>query len=199
MHKKVDKFNEILIETMRNMNFYQLRRQRYWDVPFVINPHYQLLLKQIIAEWGLLRQENPQLRDQLLRAKADLENFRKRAKKEREEIINRANETIMVDLLNILDNFERGLKPGGELEGVAKSLFHGIEMNYGELIKALSKHGLAKIETEEKSFDPYYHEAVATEYNPDIPENRITAILRPGYVYKGKVLRPAMVKVNRKD
>ncbi|MCX7765900.1 MAG: nucleotide exchange factor GrpE, partial [Candidatus Sumerlaeia bacterium] len=187
-----NKFAELTIMLMKPLNSYCLRRQRYWDTPFAVQPQYLLPLQQLLSECNLVRQENQLLREHLLRAKADLENFRKRARKEREEIIERANELLMMDLLNVLDNCERGFKAGNEIEGPAKDILHGIKLSFDELFRVLGKYGLSQIEIENnKSFDPYYHEAVAIEHNKKLPDNQITEVVRTGYIYKGKVIRPA--------
>lgn len=200
MRRRINnKFAELGIMLTKSLNSYCLRRQRYWDIPFAIQPQYLLPLKKILAECDVVRQENQLLREHLLRAKADLENFRKRAKKEREEIIERANESLMIDLLNVLDNCERGFKASNEIEGPAKDILHGIKLSFDELFRILAKYGLSKIEAEDKQFDPYYHEAVAIEHNKKLQDNQITEVVRTGYIYKGKVIRPALVKVNKDD
>ncbi len=135
----------------------------------------------------------------MLRAKADLENYRKRAQRDRQQIIKRANEALVLDLLNVLDNFERGLASANGLEGQAKHFHDGIEMTYHDLLRVLSEYGLERIDARGEQFDPYYHEAVSTEHNPDLPDNEITEVMREGYNYQGKVIRPSMVKVNKKS
>ena len=131
--------------------------------------------------------------------KADLENIRKRHQKERQEIMLRANELLFLNILNVLDNFDRGLKTATELEGNVRTFAEGIEMTYHELGRVLKEHGLDVIDAKGKPFDPRYHEAVGTEHIKEIPDNQVLDVLRAGYTFHGKVIRPAMVTVNKKD
>lgn len=199
MNKKDNDLNRLFVELMNDTNYYRLRRQRYWDVQLPVKPQYIPAIKQILIENQLLKQEIMTLQDKLLRTKSDFENFRKRTQKERAELIERANESLMQQILNVLDNFERGLKSAHNLDEIGKNFFDGILMSYNELLKVLSENGLQKIEAEGKTFDPYYHEAVGTEHHKELADNQIISVMRDGYIYKGKVIRPAMVVVNKKE
>ncbi|MCD6384901.1 nucleotide exchange factor GrpE [Candidatus Sumerlaeota bacterium] len=199
MSRRRTDLNELLVELFQDTNYYRLRRQRYWDVPSAIKPQYIIALRRILTENQLLKQEIAMLQDKIVRTKADFENFRKRTQKERVELIQRANEALMSHLLNVLDNFERGLKSAHNLDEAGKNFFDGISMSYNELLRVLSENGLQKIDAEGKTFDPYYHEAVGTEHHKELPENQIVSVIRDGYIFKGKVIRPAMVVVNKKD
>lgn len=136
----------------------------------------------------------------LRRVQADFENYRKRVIKEQTALVERANEGLVEKLLPVLDSFEAALaslpagddgSSGEDLDKVRK----GIELLYAELLGVLEKSGLTRIEADGKPFDPNVHEAVMQEDGDGEPI--VVDTLRTGYTYKGKVLRPAMVKVAR--
>jgi molecular chaperone GrpE len=131
-------------------------------------------------------------RQQLLRLRADFENFRRRTHQEREEWFRQAAEDVVRALLPVLDNFERALaQPGERLE----DFLTGIRMIHRQLEEILVQQGLERIPGAGKEFDPHIHEAVARTETGEVPENTVVEELRAGYYFKGKVLRPAMVKV----
>jgi molecular chaperone GrpE len=132
----------------------------------------------------------------LRRVQADFENYRKRMIKEQTTLVERASEGLVEKLLPVLDSFEAALTsvPVDAGEDVAK-LRKGIELLYAELLGVLEKSGLARIEADGKPFDPNEHEAVMQEDGDGDPV--VAGTLRTGYTYKGKVLRPSMVKVAR--
>ncbi len=137
------------------------------------------------------------LKKRLLRTRADLDNFRKRTTRDRQELVKFANETLLATLLPVLDNFSHALKAADTTTDFA-SLKKGIKLIHQQMLKILQESGLVKIDASHQPFDPHFHEAMATNYMEDIPENRILEILRDGYTLKGRVLRPAMVRVNKK-
>ena len=121
--------------------------------------------------------------DQLRRLQADFENYRKRVLKQQEETAERATEGLVADLLPVLDACDAAAQHGDDAAGpIAKAL-----------AEVLEKQGLVKLAPEGETFDPNHHEAVAHE--PGDGESVVTEVLRPGYVWKGRVLRPAMVRV----
>jgi len=138
------------------------------------------------------------LNDRLLRAHADLDNFRKRTTRERQELIKFANESLISYLLPVLDNFTHAGMMNGKIEDV-ETYQKGIDMIFQQMLKVLYESGLEKIEALNMPFDPTIHEAVSTDYSDDIPENQILQVLRDGYKLKGRLLRPALVRVNRKS
>ena len=121
--------------------------------------------------------------DQLRRLQADFENYRKRVLKQQEATAERATEGLVADLLPVLDACDAAAQHGDDAAGpIAKAL-----------AEVLEKQGLVKLAPEGETFDPNHHEAVAHE--PGDGESVVTEVLRPGYVWKGRVLRPAMVRV----
>ncbi len=140
---------------------------------------------------------NKQMKDaqeEALRAKADLINYRKRKDEEVEKLLKFANEGIVLEILPTLDNFERALK----VESTDQKLLDGMKMVYTSLINALNKYGVKEIESLGKKFDANLHHAVITECDEKADEDAILEVLQKGYTLKDKVIRPAMVKVNKK-
>lgn len=129
---------------------------------------------------------------QLLRLQADFDNFRRRTRQEREEWFRQAAEGVVAELLPVLDNFERALgHPGDRLD----DFLAGVRMIHRQLEDILAGQGLERIPGMGREFDPNIHEAVARVATEESAENTVVEELRPGYYFKGKVLRPAMVKV----
>jgi molecular chaperone GrpE len=144
------------------------------------------------SEIQKLIKEKEELVSRLQRLQADFENFRKRSTKEKVDIINSANVELITVLLPVLDNFQRAL------EGAEDSKFvEGIKMIYKQFKDILEKEGLQEIDCLDKPFDPNLHEGIMQVEEPDKPENTVVEVLQKGYTFKDKVIRPAMVKVNK--
>ena len=131
--------------------------------------------------------------DRYKRLYADFDNFRRRSRQEKEELSNVVAQNLILELLPVLDNFERALSSLSEEE--AAGLGSGVSMIYRQLFGALEKAGLSVVEAEGKEFDPQYHEAVLRVEDADQAEGTIVQELQKGYSVKGKVIRPSMVKV----
>jgi molecular chaperone GrpE len=148
--------------------------------------------EQAVDETEKLKAEIEEKKNQYLRLQADFENFRRRTRQEKEELGNVVTQTILKDMLPLLDNFERALAyDNKDSEGFHK----GVEMIYNQFAEALKKNGLEYIETEGKKFDPNFHQAVMRVQNPDLEDETIAAELQKGYIVKGRVVRPSMVQV----
>jgi molecular chaperone GrpE len=143
------------------------------------------------AERDGARAERDEIRDLLLRRQAEFENFRKRTEKERSDYLQYAAMDMVRDLLPILDDFERALK----IEGAAPEYARGIEMIYNRMYETLKKMGLEPIASDGKTFDPNLHQAVERVETKDSPDGTILSEFQRGYLFKGKLLRPTMVKV----
>lgn len=137
--------------------------------------------------------ERDELRETLQRVQAEFENFRKRTMRDQTAQLDRATERLVDDLLPVLDSFELAVLsiPEGDLDDAAAKLRKGVELVYAELLGVLEKGGLERIEAHGRAFDPEEHEAVMREGDGDV----VTEVMRTGYRLKGRVLRPAMVKV----
>ena len=140
--------------------------------------------------------EVSELKEQVLRQKAEFDNFRKRSRREMDDFRKFAVENIMFDLLEVCDNFERALVSFRKAEDV-KSVVDGVDMVFKQLISILGKEGLKKIECEGKEFDPNLHEATHHVETAEHPDNVVLEVCRPGYEFNSKVIRPAMVTVSR--
>jgi molecular chaperone GrpE len=140
------------------------------------------------------RKEKDEIYERLLRKHADFENFRKRADKEKREFQSYALSEFMLELLSILDNFERALAHSDEQSG--PEYRKGVELIYRQFRDLMEKKGLKAIDTIGQPFDPNFHEAILREEKNDLPENTILAEMQKGYFFRDKLLRPAMVKVS---
>lgn len=129
---------------------------------------------------------------QMLRLRADFDNFRRRSAKEREELAAVVTQGILTDMLPLLDNFERALlAEGSDLD----SFRAGVSMIYKQMTEALAKNGLEVIDTKDKKFDPNFHQAVMRVQDPEKEDDTIEQELQKGYMVKGRVIRPSMVQV----
>lgn len=135
--------------------------------------------------------------DKMLRLQADYENRRKRQDREKVDFLRFANENLIVDLLNVMDDFERAID-SAKKSNDAGALLKGIEMIKEHFQATLEDHGLKKIDPEGRPFDPEKHEAIAHIEDDGHPENIVLEVMRKGYELNGKVLRPAVVKVSKK-
>ena len=153
-------------------------------------------LEADLARLARLESERDEYLDTLRRVQAEFENYRKRVIKEQTALVDRATEGLVEQLLPVLDSFELALQnadaaASDDIENVRK----GVELVYAELLGVLEKAGVSRIEAEGKPFDPNVHEAVMQEEGDGEPV--VSDVLRTGYALKGRVLRPAMVKVTR--
>ena len=130
--------------------------------------------------------------DRALRLQADFDNFRRRTRQEKEELSAVVTQTILTDLLPLLDNFERAMA----VETTDTENFqNGVEMIYKQLKETMEKNGLEAIETAGAKFDPNFHQAVMRVQNADLEDDTNAAELQKGYMVKGRVIRPSMVQV----
>ena len=137
-------------------------------------------------------EEDEALNARYMRLMADFQNYKKRTEKEKSDIYAYANEKIVTQLLEVLDNFERALSHECADEGYAK----GMEMIFRQLSDVLEKAGLEEIKALGEDFDPNFHNAVMTEDNADYESGKVTGVMQKGYRLNSKVIRPSMVKVN---
>jgi len=145
----------------------------------------------LTAERDQLAADKADLKDRLLRALADFDNFRRRAERDRSEYVQFAAMEMVRDLVPILDDFRRAVK----VETADKKYAKGIELIDQRLFETLKKAGLEPIEAAGKQFDPNLHQAVDRVQSEDLPDQTILEEYQSGYNFKGKLLRPAMVKV----
>ena len=136
--------------------------------------------------------------EKALRYQAELINYRKRKDEETEKKLKYANEDLILEILPVLDNFERAIKMDDDnLEDEVSQFLSGMKMVYASLTKAIEKFGVKEIDALGKVFDATYHQAVMTEEVKDKDKDIVLEVYRKGYILKDKVIRPAMVKVNK--
>ena len=138
-----------------------------------------------------------ELEDELLRSKAEFINYRKRLEDEQIRLLKFCNEDLIKDTLPILDNFERAIgMDDTNLEDEVSKFLSGFKMIYCNFVNILKNYGVVEIDGNNKPFDPVYHEAIMTERRDGVEAGMVLEVLQKGYILKGKVIRPAMVKVS---
>jgi molecular chaperone GrpE len=143
-----------------------------------------------------LAAEAERYKDAALRARADLDNYRKRVAREKEDAIRYANNSLLESLLPILDNFELGLEAAQNTPAAA-GITQGLQMVRKQLEDFLRDHGVEIVNAEGSPFDPNVHDAVAHEPSPDVTEGTVIRQLRKGFKLKDRLIRPASVIVSK--
>jgi molecular chaperone GrpE len=134
--------------------------------------------------------------ERYLRSVADLDNYRKRAVRDREDAAHRSATRILEDLLPVLDNLGHALAATKAANADLKSLAGGFEMIAQQLKTALAGHGLAEVAPQGKPFDPNLHEAIAQQPSAEVPADHVAAVTRTGYTLNGRLVRAASVVVS---
>lgn len=143
------------------------------------------------------KDEVTELKTKLAYLYAEFDNYRKNAEKEKEFIRSAAAERVVSELLPVIDDLERVLENKKESEN--GEIIRGVEMIYKNLMKALEKEGLKKIEAKGKKLDPSYHEVLLTCNDEAYEDDAVIEELQKGYMLNSKVIRTAKVKVNKKE
>jgi len=151
----------------------------------------------IEADLAGVRAEAVGYLNDLRRLQAEFDNYRKRMLREQTARIAFASQALVSRLLPVLDNFELAISHAEQSRDFDRSMLKGIEMVFGELQEVLRGEGLSRIEAEGKPFDPERHEAVVAVEEEGAEPGTVVDVVRTGYEFQGKVLRPAMVKVAR--
>jgi molecular chaperone GrpE len=158
----------------------------------------EALSGQDLAELKTQAAKAAEYYDQLLRTAADLENYKKRATRERQDAVKFANESLLEKIIPVLDNFEMALAAANTPNTSVQSLQAGINMIFQQLKSAMTDAGLQEIDATGAAFDPNLHEALSQQETPDMPEGRVVQQLRKGYRLRDRLLRPASVVVAKK-
>ncbi|PLW76213.1 nucleotide exchange factor GrpE [Cohaesibacter celericrescens] len=149
-----------------------------------------------------LEKEASDMKDQLLRTIAEMENLRRRTQKEVQDAKQFSVASFARDMLGVADNLRRGLEvitdeQRAQADGALKALLEGTDLTEREMLKTLEKHGVKKLNPEGEKFDPNYHQAMFEVPNPDVPNNTVVQVIQAGYVIGTRMLRPAMVGVSK--
>jgi molecular chaperone GrpE len=148
------------------------------------------------AQLAAAKKEAADNHDRYLRAVADLENFRRRTVREKDELRQFAASRLLEDLLPALDNLALGLAAARQPKADLKSLAGGVELVQQQLKGALANHGLKEINPVGQAFDPHQHEALSHEPSAEVKAEHVLAVVRTGYSLNGRLLRPASVIVS---
>ena len=143
-----------------------------------------------------LQNEVNTLKDKNMRIAAEMVNTLRRKDEETNRLLKYSNESLITELLPVIDNFERALNVDAKTTDI-ESYQKGMTMIYNSLKNILEKFEVKEIEAIDKEFDPSYHQAVMQEEKEETKENIVIEVLQKGYTYKDKVIRPAMVKVSK--
>jgi molecular chaperone GrpE len=147
-----------------------------------------------VDETDSLKRQIQEKQDQLLRALAETDNVRRRAQRDREDYVRYANESLIRDLLPVLDNLDRALA-AARAAGNAPGVVEGVELIQREMLKVLERAGVTRYSAVGQPFDPNRHEAIARVVSPDQAPGTVVAEIAPGYLLNGRVVRAAMVSV----
>ena len=144
-----------------------------------------------------LNKEITSLKEALLRNQADLQNYKRRKDEETDRLQKYKNEELIKELLTVVDNFERAIKmDDNDLSDEVSKFLAGFKLIYTNTINILNKYEVSEIKAEGVEFDATFHHAVLTEHDDTKPQGVVLEVLQKGYMYKDRVIRPAMVKVN---
>lgn len=144
-----------------------------------------------------LKKKINMLQDSLLRNQAELQNYKRRKDEEMEKILKYKNEDFIKEMLSVVDNFERAISmDDSDLSDEVSKFLAGFKLIYTNMITILNKFDVKEIDAEGVTFDPEYHHAVLTDHDDSKPAGVVLEVLQKGFLYKDRVIRPAMVKVN---
>ena len=151
------------------------------------------------AQLETAEKQNKDLQDRLLRLNAELENYKKRMAKENAEKFKYYHTGLIKELLPALDSMERALEHGQKENATIEAILEGIEMVYKLNQEALEKFSVSKVKAIGEPFDPTVHQAVGTVESDTIPEDHVVDQFQVGYLLHDRVIRPAMVRVSKKQ
>jgi len=147
----------------------------------------------LAAELAKLRAEKEDLLQTLVRRQADFENFRKRTERDRQEEGRRGVERLVLDLIPVLDGFDRALQ--GHEDPSFEEYRKGVILIRKQLWDVLTRHGVQRVDASGKMFDPHMHQAIERVESREVADGQIVDVFQDGYMFHGRVLRPAIVRV----
>ncbi|MEA3437615.1 MAG: nucleotide exchange factor GrpE [Thermodesulfobacteriota bacterium] len=152
-------------------------------------------LKGIQAELENAKQEAKEAYDRFLRVSAEFENYKKRSTREMDDFRKYANQSLIKEMLAVVDNLERALNSSNGNSSNDKCMADGVNMTLKEILKVFEKFNVKPIESIGQPFDPTFHQAMMQEETDDYPENTVITELQKGYMIHERLLRPSMVVV----
>ncbi len=155
-------------------------------------------MKALEAKLETAEKELQETHDRLLRVSAEFENYKKRSARDMTDFRKFANETLIKEMLPVVDNLERALESTNQDRPESKSVAEGVRMTLTEILKIFEKYQVKQIEALGETFDPSFHQAVMQEEDDSQPDKTITKELQKGYLMHDKLIRPAMVVVSKK-
>jgi len=152
--------------------------------------------KEVRGEKPSPENELAELKDRFMRLYAEFENYKKRVQKDKEELIKYGNESLLYEMLPVIDNLEMALKHS--TDAISNDLVKGVEITLREFQRVVEKFGLTPIPAVGLPFDPSVHHAISQVERGDVEDKTVVEEFRKGYLFGGKVLRPSLVLVSRK-
>ena len=152
-------------------------------------------IKELEAKLEAKEKETVETYDRLLRATAEFDNYKKRSSREMAEFRKFANQSLIKEMLSVVDNLELAMNSTNGHKAIDKDLLQGLEMTHKEILKVFEKFNVKSIEAKGQPFDPTFHEAVMQEETNDSPKNTVINELQRGYMIHDRLLRPSMVVV----
>jgi len=152
-------------------------------------------IKELEAKLEAKEKEAVETYDRLLRASAEFDNYKKRSSREMAEFRKFANQSLIKEMLSVVDNLELAMNSSNGNKAIDKDLLQGLEMTHKEILKVFEKFNVKPIDSKGQPFDPTFHEAVMQEETNDSPKNTVINELQRGYMIHDRLLRPSMVVV----
>lgn len=152
-------------------------------------------MEDLEAKLEIKEQEAKENYDRLLRVSAEFENYKKRASRDLAELRKFANQSLIKEMLSVIDNLELAMNSTNGHKTIDQGLLQGLDMTHKEILKVFEKFNVKPIEAKGQTFDPTFHEAVMQEATDEFDENTVINELQKGYLIHDRLLRPAMVVV----
>ena len=193
--KKVNHHSTNEKKDVREEEFLEQLQDDMEDVQEKLDEDYEDDARE--KEIAELNKKISNLQDMLLRNQAELQNYKRRKDEEMERVLKYKNEELIKQLLNVVDNFERAIgMDDHDLSDEVSKFLAGFKLIYTNMIQILEQFDVKEIVSDGVEFNPEYHHAVMMEHDDSKPAGVVLEVLQKGYLYKDRVVRPAMVKVN---
>lgn len=193
--EQVEKLDEVPVPEGQAEHKSEKKEKKLKHADSKLKEENQKLAEQIKQ----LQSDNQALMDKVKLTQAELVNYRKRKDEETQNMLKFANQDLVTELINVVDNFERAIKlDDNDLTDEVSKFLDGFKMMYANLTEILKKFGVEEINRVGEVFDPNQEQALMTDSIPEMDDDVVTEVLLKGYKLNGRVIRPASVKVNSK-